>query len=59
MHAEFAGAGAKQISADADVIAEVEQFVKLESLFADGIFLYVYLQPLIRPAADARTQPCP
>ena len=44
--AEFAGAGAEQISADADVVAEVEQFVELESLVADGIFLDVDLQPL-------------
>ena len=36
----------KQVSADADVVAEVEQFVELESLVADGIFLDVDLQPL-------------
>ena len=46
MHGEFAGAGAKQISADSDVIAQVEELVKLESLFADRIFLDVDLQPL-------------
>ena len=46
MDAEFAGARAEQISADADVVAEVEQLVEFESLFADGIFLHVNLQLL-------------
>ena len=46
MDAQFAGAGAEQISADADVVAEVEQFVQLESLVADRIFLDVDLQSL-------------
>src|ERR1700685_4028186 len=41
--AEFAGAGAEQIAADANVISEVEQLVKFEPLFADCIFLYVDL----------------
>ena len=44
MDGEFAGAGAKQISADADVVAEVEEFVEFESLFADRVFLDVDLQ---------------
>ena len=43
---EFAGAGAKQISADADVVAEVEQLVELETRVADGVFLDVNLQAL-------------
>ena len=43
---EFAGAGAEQVSADADVVAEVEQFVEFESLVADCIFLDVNLQLL-------------
>ncbi len=46
VNAEFAGAGAEQVSADADVVAEVEQFVEFESLVADGVFLDVDLQPL-------------
>ncbi len=46
VHGEFSGARAKQISADSDVVAQVEQFVQLESLVADGIFLDVDLQPL-------------
>ncbi len=44
--AEFAGARAKQISADADVVAEVEQLIELESFFADCIFLDVNLEAL-------------
>ena len=46
MHGKFSGPRAKQISADSDVIAKVEQFVQLESFVADGIFLDVDLQPL-------------
>src|SRR5579864_4372117 len=43
---QLAGPGAKQISADTDVVAQVEQLIELESLFAHGIFLYVNLQAL-------------
>ena len=46
MNAEFAGAGAEQISADPNVVSEVEQPVKFESFFADRIFLHVDLQLL-------------
>jgi hypothetical protein len=46
VHAEFAGAGAKQVSAHADVVAEVEQFVELETLLTNRIFLHVNLQLL-------------
>ena len=46
MNREFAGAGAEEVSADADVVAEVEQFVEFESFVADGIFLDVNLQLL-------------
>ena len=43
---KFAGTSAKQISAHADVVAEVQQFVELESLLSDRIFLDVNLQSL-------------
>ncbi len=46
MNAEFAGAGAEQVSADSDVVAEIEQLVKIESFFADGIFLHINLKPV-------------
>ena len=46
VHRQFAGARAKQISADSDVVAEIEQLVQLESFFADRVFLDVDLQPL-------------
>src|SRR5260370_35138444 len=46
MNRELASARAKQICADSDVVAEVEQFVQLEALVADGIFLHVNLQAL-------------
>ena len=38
VHGEFAGARAEQI-ASTPMIADVEQLVQLEPLFADGIFL--------------------
>ena len=44
--AEFAGAGAEEIAGDADVVAEVEQLVEREALFADGVEADVDLQPL-------------
>ena len=43
---ELAGAGAEQVAGDADVVAEVEQLIKCESLFADRIEANVDLQPL-------------
>src|ERR1039458_8725039 len=38
-HTDVARARAKQISADADVVAQIEQLVQLESLVAHGVFL--------------------
>src|ERR1017187_8146223 len=46
MHTQFARARAKQISADADVVAQIEQLVQLESLVAHGVFLNINLQSL-------------
>ena len=46
MHGELASFGAEQISGDSHVIAEIKQFVKLETVFADGIFFHVNLEPL-------------
>ena len=43
---QLSGASAKQISADPDVIAEIEQLVEVEALVADGVFLDVDLQLL-------------
>src|SRR5262249_15330331 len=44
VNAELPGARAKEISSDADVVAEVEQLVEFESFVADGVFLDVDLQ---------------
>ena len=44
--AELARPGAKEITAHADVIAQVEQLVDFKPLFADRIFLDVSLQAL-------------
>ena len=46
MDGEFAGAGAEQVAAGADVIAEIEEFVEFETFIADGVLLDVNLQPL-------------
>ncbi len=46
MDRKLAGSSAKQISADPDVVAEVEQFVQFESFFPHRIFLDVNLQSL-------------
>ncbi len=46
MNAEFARARAKQISANANVIAQVEQLPQFVSRIADRVFLDVDLQPL-------------
>ena len=46
VNGKLAGTRAKQISAYADVVAEIEQFVELESFLSDRIFLHVNLQPL-------------
>ena len=48
MHAQLAGAGAEQVSLHADVVADVEQLVKLPLLVADRIFLHINLQLLAR-----------
>ena len=63
MHREFAGAGAEEVSADPDVVAEVEQLVKLKSFFTYGIFLHVNLQALsgllqVREASFAHEADC-
>src|SRR5664279_3858249 len=44
--AEFSGAGTEEVSLDADVVTQVEQFVELEPLFADEVELDINLQPL-------------
>ena len=46
MNAEFARARAKQISADADMIAQVKQLPQFKAGIADRVFLDVDLQPL-------------
>ena len=46
VHGELAGAGAEQVAGDADVVAEVEQLVEREALFADGVEADVDLQAL-------------
>src|ERR1700731_1886016 len=46
MNTEFAGTSAKQISADSDVITEVEQLPEFVSGSSDGVFLDIKLQPL-------------
>ena len=46
MDGELAGAGAEEIAGDADVVAEVEEFVEREALFADGVEADVNLQTL-------------
>ena len=46
VHGQLAGARAEEIAGDADVVAEVEQLVKLKCLLADGIEPNVDLQPL-------------
>ena len=44
--AELAGAGAEQVAFDADDVADIEHFEKLEIALADGVFLDVKLQAL-------------
>ena len=46
MDGELAGAGAKDVTRDANVVAEVEQFVELKALLSHGIQTDVNLQPL-------------
>ena len=46
VNGKLSGTSTKQISTYSDVVAEIEQFVELESFFSDCIFLHVDLQPL-------------
>src|SRR4029434_4907861 len=46
VYCQLTGARAEQISAGADVVAKVQEFVEFESLVADGVFLDVDLHPL-------------
>src|ERR1700722_6147364 len=46
MNREFAGARAKEISADPDVIAQVEQLVQFETLLTPRVSLHINLQLL-------------
>ena len=43
---ELAGAGAEEVAADADVVAEVEELVEGEDVFADVVFADVDLEAL-------------
>jgi hypothetical protein len=43
---EFAGAGAEEMAADADVVAEIEQLVESEGVFSDVILADVDLEAL-------------
>ena len=43
---ELAGAGAEEVAVDADVVAEVEEFVERKGEFADGVFADVDLEAL-------------
>jgi len=43
---ELAGAGAHEVAADADVVAEVEELVEREEVFADVVFADVDLEAL-------------
>ena len=45
MDRQLAGSRAEQITADADVVAQVEQLVERESLLADRVEPHVNLQP--------------
>ncbi len=46
VHRELAGAGAEEIAGDADVVAEVEQLVKLKGLLAYCVEPHIDLEPL-------------
>ncbi len=43
---ELAGAGAHEVAADADVVAEVEELVEVEDFFADVVLADVDLEAL-------------
>src|SRR5258708_35189969 len=46
VYGQLTSPGAEEITAGANVIAEVEELVKFESFFSHGIFLHVNLQTL-------------
>ena len=46
VHGQFAGPGAEQIARDADVVAQIKQFVERKALLADRIQANINLQPL-------------
>ena len=46
MNGEFAGASAEEMADDADVVAEVEELVEGEGVFADVVFADVDLHAL-------------
>ena len=46
---EFAGAGAEEMTANADMVAEVEELVEGEGVFADVVFANVDLEALAAP----------
>src|SRR6185437_3186991 len=46
MDGQLSGTRAEQVSADANVIAQIEQLKKIETLVADSVLLYVDLQLL-------------
>ena len=46
MNAEFAGAGAKKITPDANMIAQIEEFPEFKALCAYSVFLDLELEPL-------------
>ena len=45
VHRQLAGAGAEEVARDADVVAQVEQLVECEGLFADRVKPHIDLQP--------------
>ena len=46
VHRQFAGAGAEEIAGDADVVAQVEELIERESLFAHRVEPHVDLEAL-------------
>ncbi len=55
VHGELAGLGAEQIALDADQVAQVEELVKLEVAFADGVQSHVDLQALATSGQVGKT----
>ena len=56
---ELAGAGAQEVAANADVVAEVEQLVEREGVFADVVLADVDLEALAAAAGAGRSRLCP